>query len=106
MDLRIAAYVLLLVAPIGAAEPVEFSAEYTGDILAVISGGLSTGTNYLDNLDLELEIDLAEAWEAPGPRPVQQRHDFLRGPGRRPAGRQQYRYVRRLATVRILVRIR
>ena len=64
MDLRIAAYVLLLVAPIGAAEPVEFSAEYTGDILRVVSGGLSTGTNYLDNLDLELEVDLAEAWDA------------------------------------------
>jgi porin len=63
MDLRIAAYVLLFLAPIGAAEPVEFSAEYTGDILGVVSGGLSTGANYLDNLDLELEVDLAKAWE-------------------------------------------
>jgi porin len=63
MDLRNTAYALLLLAPIGAAEPVDFSAEYTGDILAVVSGGLSTGTSYLDNLDLELEVDLAEAWD-------------------------------------------
>lgn len=35
---------------------------YTADILTVVSGGLSAGTEYLDNLDLELDVDIAETW--------------------------------------------
>ena len=62
MGLRNIAYLLLLLAPIGAAEPVEFVAEYTGDVLSVVSGGLQSGSSYLDRLDLGLEADLADAW--------------------------------------------
>lgn len=29
-----------------------------------MSGGLSTGTEYLDNLDLEFEVDVAKVWDA------------------------------------------
>jgi len=31
-----------------------------------VSGGLDTGTRYMDNLDLMLEVDIAEAWGGPG----------------------------------------
>ncbi len=40
----------------------DFEAEYTGDILRNVSGGIAVGTRYLDKLDLKLEIDIAEAW--------------------------------------------
>lgn len=63
MNLRNLAYGLLLLALNSAAGDVEFSAQYTGDVLGVVSGGLSTGTDYLDKLDLELDVNLAEAWE-------------------------------------------
>jgi porin len=48
------------------ADGYEVSATYTADVLAVVSGGLSTGAEYLDNLDLELEIDTADAWGVGG----------------------------------------
>jgi len=62
--MRSAAYTLVFLVSTSFANGYEFSAEYTADILAVVSGGLSTGSDYLDNLDLELEVDLAEAWDA------------------------------------------
>lgn len=40
----------------------RFEAVYTGEILRNLDGGLATGTAYLDNLDLILELDIAEAW--------------------------------------------
>jgi porin len=64
VNLRNAAYLLLLLASTGFARSLEFSAQYTGDVLGLASGGLSTGTNYLDKLDLELSVDLAEARDA------------------------------------------
>lgn len=39
-----------------------FEAVYTADVLANVTGGLDTGARYLDNLDLMLEVDVAEAW--------------------------------------------
>lgn len=39
----------------------KLDAVYTGEILSNVSGGIRTGTRYLDNLDLMLEVDLAEA---------------------------------------------
>ena len=62
MRRRLAVYSLLLLGSTSFASGFEFSAQYTADILGAVSGGLSTGTEYLDNLDVELEIDVAEAW--------------------------------------------
>lgn len=62
--MRKAAYTFLFLASTGCASGLDFSAEYKGDILAVVSGGASTGSDYLDNLDVALEVDLAEAWSA------------------------------------------
>ena len=64
MDWRKAAYIPLFLSSTGLASAFEFSAEYTADVLSVVSGGLSSGTEYLDNLDLELEVDVAEVWNA------------------------------------------
>lgn len=63
MKVRHCFFVLLFMARAGAADGVEFSAAYTADVLSVVSGGLSSGTEYLDKLDLELQLDLAEAWQ-------------------------------------------
>jgi len=62
MDLRNVTFILLLFVSNSYANGYEFSAEYTADILNVVSGGLATGSEYLDNLDLELEVDVAETW--------------------------------------------
>lgn len=40
------------------AADVEFSAEYTVDILANVSGGIDHGTRYPDNLNLDLDVDV------------------------------------------------
>ena len=61
---RFAVYILLLLGSTSFAGGFEFSAEYTADILGVVAGGISTGSEYIDNLDLELEIDVAEAMSA------------------------------------------
>lgn len=61
---HVAVYSLLFLNSTSSANGVEFSAVYTPDILGVASGGLSTGAEYLDNEDLELEIDVAEVWKA------------------------------------------
>lgn len=37
---------------------VEFSAEYTADILANVSGGIDQGTRYVDNLNLDIDVDV------------------------------------------------
>lgn len=63
MAWRKAPYLLCFFCSTGFANGFDFSAEYTGDVLGVVSGGLSTGTEYVDNLDLVLEVDVAEAWE-------------------------------------------
>ena len=63
MNLRNVAFAALFLASTSFAEGVEFSAQYTADVLSVVSGGLSTGTDYLDKLDLELDVDFAELWE-------------------------------------------
>jgi porin len=60
--LRHAVIIALLFCSTCRADGYEVSATYTADLLAVVSGGLSTGGEYLDNLDLELEIDAADAW--------------------------------------------
>jgi porin len=44
------------------AEPYTFYAAYTGDLAANVSGGRATGSRYLDNLDVTLEIELDAAW--------------------------------------------
>jgi porin len=62
MRRRLAVFSLLLLGSTSFASGFEFSAEYTADILGVVSGGLSAGTEYLDNLGVALEIDVAEAW--------------------------------------------
>ena len=64
MNLRNAAYAALFLASTSFAGGMEFSAKYTADVLSVVSGGLSTGTDYLDKLDLELDMNLAELWES------------------------------------------
>ncbi len=64
MDWRQAAYIRLFLGSTSFANGFEFSATYKADVLGVVSGGLSNGTEYLDNLDLELEIDVAEVWKA------------------------------------------
>ncbi len=64
MRRRIAVYSLLLFGSTSFASGFEFSAEYTADVLGVVSGGLSSGAEYVDNLDLELQVDLAEVWSA------------------------------------------
>lgn len=46
----------------GASDGYRFEAVYTADVLGNLSGGIDTGTRYLDNLDLTLEIDVAQAW--------------------------------------------
>jgi len=40
----------------------EFDVVYTGEVLSNLSGGLDTGTRYLDNLDLTLKVRTREAW--------------------------------------------
>lgn len=62
--LRNATFILLFLFSTSFADGFEFSAAYTADILTVASGGLSTGTEYLDNLDLELDVDVADALNA------------------------------------------
>jgi porin len=64
MRRRLAVYSLLLLGSTSFASGFEFSAEYKADILSVVSGGLSTGTEYLDNFAVAVEIDVAEAWSA------------------------------------------
>ncbi|MDE0817237.1 MAG: carbohydrate porin [Pirellulaceae bacterium] len=44
------------------AEGYQFEAVYTGEILSNVSGGIKSGSRYLDNLDLTLDVDIAEAW--------------------------------------------
>jgi len=41
---------------------VDANAVYTGEILHNQSGGIQTGTDYLDNLDLTLALDADELW--------------------------------------------
>jgi porin len=59
---RAASLVLLLVCSPGFAADYAFEASYTGDVLVNASGGIETGTRYLDNLDLKLEVDLDRIW--------------------------------------------
>lgn len=44
------------------AEGYQFEAAYTADVLSNVSGGIETGSRYLDNLDLTLEVDIERAW--------------------------------------------
>lgn len=46
----------------------EIGASYTADILSNVSGGIDSGTQYLDNLDVTLEIDVSKAWGFGGGR--------------------------------------
>ena len=59
---RIAGFTLLFFFSTSFAGAYEFEAVYTGDVLRSVSGGIESGTRYLDNLDLDLEVDVAEAW--------------------------------------------
>ncbi len=56
----------VLVSPNGPAraDPIDgvaFDIVYTGEVLTNLTGGVSTGTRYLDNLDVTLEVDTQEA---------------------------------------------
>ena len=64
MPRRIAVCCFLLLSATSFANGVEYSVEYTADYLTLVSGGLSPGTEYLDNFAVELEIDIAELWGA------------------------------------------
>lgn len=44
----------------------DFEALYTGELWHNAHGGLRTGTQYLDNLDLTLSVDGERAWGVPG----------------------------------------
>lgn len=59
---RTSLFLVLLGAEVGA-HTYNFEAVYTGDVASNLSGGLETGSRYLDNLDVMLEIDLASAWD-------------------------------------------
>jgi len=59
---RISAFTLLLLFSTSFAGDYEFEAAYTGDVLRNVSGGIEAGTRYLDKLDLNFKIDVAEAW--------------------------------------------
>ena len=52
---------LLLLSSASLASSYELEAVYAGHVLTNLSGGLQRGSRYLDNLDLILEIDVAEA---------------------------------------------
>ena len=58
MPRRIAVCCFLLLSATSFANGVEYSVEYTADYLTLVSGGLSPGTEYLDNFDVQLEIDV------------------------------------------------
>ncbi|MFT5138858.1 MAG: porin [Lysobacterales bacterium] len=62
--IRVLCCLLVLCMPCASAlaSAYEFDATYTGDIWSNTSGGIRTGTRYLDNLDLTLEVDVDEAW--------------------------------------------
>ena len=62
--MRNTVYTLLLFFSTSLANGYDFAAEYKADVLAVVSGGLSSGADYIDNLDLKLEVDIAEVWGA------------------------------------------
>ena len=66
--MRYAIVIALIFCSTCRADGYDLSATYTADLLASVAGGLSTGTEYLDNLDLELEINTAEAWGIGGGR--------------------------------------
>ncbi len=53
---------LMFVFSASLANSYEFEVVYSGDVLTNSSGGIETGTRYLDNLDLNLEVDVAQAW--------------------------------------------
>lgn len=59
---RMVGFTLLFLFSTSLAGDYEFEAVYTGDVLRNVSGGMESGTRYLDNLDLNLKIDIAEAW--------------------------------------------
>lgn len=59
---RIAAVILLFASGSTLADGYDFETVYTGEFWRNTSGGLSTGTRYLDNLDVTLGIDIDEAW--------------------------------------------
>ena len=57
------AFYALFLAAIAQADGYRFGVTYTGDVLRNMSGGIRTGTGFLDNLDLTLEVDVAQAWK-------------------------------------------
>ena len=58
----IAGFTVLCLCSTSFADDYEFEAVYTGDVLSNVSGGIASGTRYLDNLDLNIKVDVAEAW--------------------------------------------
>ena len=44
------------------ADGYQFGATYTGEFLSNVSGGVAIGNRYLDNLDMTLEVNIADAW--------------------------------------------
>lgn len=51
---------------LGETEGVNVDAVYSADILRAVSGGISTGNAYLDNLDLTVELDADTLWGVSG----------------------------------------
>lgn len=62
--LPLALWACLMAVESAADDAVVFGAVYTGEINANVSGGLRTGSRYLDNLDLTLDLDVERAFGA------------------------------------------
>ncbi|MCH7623714.1 MAG: hypothetical protein IIB46_06495, partial [Nitrospinae bacterium] len=41
---------------------ITFEVVYTGEVFSVVSGGIDRKTEYLDNIDVTLTIDVEELW--------------------------------------------
>ncbi len=59
---RLLNVILVMWSSVCIAEGYDFSAVYTGEYWRVTSGGIGSGSRYLDNLDLTLEVDVSRAW--------------------------------------------
>ncbi|MDZ7770630.1 MAG: hypothetical protein U5K38_16970 [Woeseiaceae bacterium] len=66
--LKFAAFLLaiaqgLVATPALAESPaIQLEVAYTGDIWTSVSGGIGSGSAYLDNLDVTLDIDAESLW--------------------------------------------
>lgn len=61
---RLIVLALLFLSQSALAFDYDLEVVYTGDVLSNVSGGVQTGTRYMDNLDVILETDVAGLWGA------------------------------------------